>query len=158
MGTLGDVVMFVRLVGKLMSPFRSYNNSDFMFETQYMVNTRDQYVDNDIFVDVLSRNLALSRWTTVSSDNRLVNHLLRLFFTWNNIVERAFYRPIFEADVVARDPQSADDHQGGFCSQFLINALLAVSCASYLPSYVAAVHHFNMTAVHSGPDDFQSPQ
>lgn len=101
-----------------------------MFEKQFMVNAGDQYVvDDDLFVDVSRRSLPLSWWTTVSTDDRLMNHLLNLFFTWDNIVERAFYRPIFEEDA-AMDPRSSDYNPEGFCSGFLVSALLATSCVS----------------------------
>jgi hypothetical protein len=112
--------------------FYSYEDSDFIFDKGYMVNARDQYVTDDEFIDVFARNLPLSRWTTVSTDNRHMNHLLTMFFTWDNVVERVCYRPILEEDVVAMDSRSADHHRGTFCSRILINALLAVSCVSYL--------------------------
>ena len=101
-----------------------------MFEKQYIANARDMYVENDIFVDAAASNLPLSQWTTVSTDNRLMNHLINLFFTWDNIVERAVYRPIFEQDLVATHPDLADQQSNGFCSRFLVNALLAASCVS----------------------------
>ncbi|RKK65283.1 hypothetical protein BFJ69_g16424 [Fusarium oxysporum] len=105
-----------------------YEDSDVIFDKSYMVNARDQYVTDDVFIDVFARNLPLSRWTTVSTDNRHMNHLLTMFFTWDNVVERVCYRPILEEDVVAMDSRSADHHRGTFCSRILINALLAVSC------------------------------
>ena len=110
----------------------SYDDSDFIFEKQYMANAQNLYAENDIFVDVFASKLPLSRWTNVSTDERLMNHLVNLFFTWDNIVERAFYRPIFEEDIVALDPSSDNDRPNQFCSRFLVNALLAASCVSYL--------------------------
>ena len=101
-----------------------------MFEKRYIANARDLYAENDMFVDLSASKLPLSRWTTVSTDDRHMNHLINLFFTWDNIVERAFYRPIFEEDLVAMHPNLADDQPGDFCSRFLVNALLAVSCVS----------------------------
>ena len=107
-----------------------------MFEKQYMTDMRDQYTETDIFVDVFASRLPLSRWTTVSTDDRLMNHLLNLFFAWDNIVERAIYQPIFEEDVVAVDPSLVDDGPNCFCSRFLVNALLAVSCVSHISCQV----------------------
>lgn len=52
-----------------------------MFEKGYMESVRDRYVDKDVFVDIATQDLPLSRWTTVSSDDRMMNHLLRLFLT-----------------------------------------------------------------------------
>ncbi|XEV04549.1 hypothetical protein FSHL1_009836 [Fusarium sambucinum] len=103
-------------------------DSNFMFEKQYMTDPRDKYVDSNMFVDVLARELPLSRWTTVSQDDRQMNHLLSMFFTWDNIVERAIYRPIFEEDTIAIDPHLANNYPQNFCSAFLVNALLAASC------------------------------
>ncbi|OBS23068.1 hypothetical protein FPOA_03631 [Fusarium poae] len=105
-----------------------HEDSNFMFEKQYMIDPRDKYVDNNMFVDVLARELPLSRWTTVSQDDRQMNHLLTMFFTWDNIVERAIYRPIFEEDTIALDPSLANNYPRNFCSEFLVNALLAASC------------------------------
>ncbi|KAF4991467.1 hypothetical protein FDECE_14037 [Fusarium decemcellulare] len=110
---------------RIRSPF--YDPS-FMFERQYTVDARDQHVDSEMFVDVANRDLPLSRWTTVSNDDRHMNYLLTMFFTWDNVVERVFYRPIFEEDVVSMDPSLADRQPGSFCTRFLVNALLAASC------------------------------
>ncbi|KAH7131630.1 putative C6 transcription factor [Dactylonectria estremocensis] len=110
---------------RLMSP---YDDSNFIFEKQYMVDARDRYVNDDIFIDISARTLPLSRWTTVSADDKLMNHLLNMFLTWDNIVERAIYRPMFQEDAVTMDPQSAHHQPGSFCTQVLVNALLAASC------------------------------
>ncbi|KAH8646316.1 fungal-specific transcription factor [Xylariales sp. PMI_506] len=110
---------------RLTSPFE---DSDFMFERLFMVDPRDNYVNEDIFVNVSARSLPLSRWTTVPANDQLMNHLLNMFFTWDTVVERAVYRPIFEEDVVYKNPKSANQEPGTFCTPFLVNALLAVSC------------------------------
>ena len=99
-----------------------------MFEQRYILNTQGFYKEEDIFVDALISKLPLSRWTTVSADDRLMNHLYLLFITWDNIVGRAFYRPLFEEDIVTIDPKSTNEYADEFCSQFLVNALLAASC------------------------------
>ncbi|KAF5023005.1 hypothetical protein F66182_4963 [Fusarium sp. NRRL 66182] len=121
----------VSALEKRAAPERSHEDSSFMFEKQYMTDPRDKHVDSEMFVDVSSRDLPLSRWTTVSKDDRQMNHLLTMFFTWDNIVERAFHRPIFEEDTINVDPDLADHHPRKFCSRFLINALLAVSCVIF---------------------------
>ncbi|KXJ90100.1 nitrate assimilation regulatory protein nirA [Microdochium bolleyi] len=105
-----------------------YDDAHFMFERRYMTSARDKYVDKDVFIDIATQDLPLSRWTTVSTDDRMMNHLLRLFFTWDNIVERIVYRPILEEDIATAEPSSSDMVTGKFCSRFLINALLAASC------------------------------
>jgi hypothetical protein len=104
-----------------------------MFENQFVTHATEKYVDKDIFVDIPNENLPYSRWTKASDDDRLMNHLLRMFWTWDNIVERTLYRPIFKEDLVTMDSNMADNGCGSFCSRFLVNALLALSCVS-LPS------------------------
>lgn len=108
----------------------SHDDSAFMFEKQFLINAKDQYLNYDMFVDLPSQDLALSRWTRVSDDDRLMNHLLRMLFTWDNIVERTLYRPLLEEDIASMDPASADGDSGSFCTRFLISALLAASCVS----------------------------
>lgn len=51
-----------------------------------------------------------------------MNHLLALFWTWDNMVEPLLFRPLFEEDLC--------DNRNAFCSPFLVNALLALSCVS----------------------------
>lgn len=134
-------------------PFNSDNDSDFMFEKQYIVNPQDRYVEKDIIVDIPTEKLPLSRWTTVSSDDQRMNHLMNLFFTWDNIVERAFYRPIFEEDCFT-DPVSVDEKPGKFCSRFLINALLAASCVSR-PFRESFIHCPDSLDIHLKSSNFQ---
>lgn len=106
-------------------------NSDFMFEKQFMVNVQDLYVDKDVFVDVPGQTLPLSRWTDVSDDDETMSHLLRMFWTWENLVEKTLDRSMFEVDVVSADPSGHDDDgRVSFCSRFLVNSLLALSCVS----------------------------
>ncbi|KAK7908706.1 hypothetical protein PG985_016009 [Apiospora marii] len=105
-----------------------YDDDSFMFEKQFMVDAKDRYLNNDMFVDLPSQDLPLSRWTHVSNDDRLMNHLLRMLFTWDNIVERTLYRPILEEDIASMNPTSAGDDCRSFCTRFLISALLAASC------------------------------
>jgi hypothetical protein len=51
-----------------------------------------------------------------------MNHLLALFWTWDNMVEPLLFRPLFEEDLC--------DNRNAFCSPFLVNALLALICVS----------------------------
>ncbi|OAA72601.1 Transcription factor [Cordyceps fumosorosea ARSEF 2679] len=81
------------------------------------------------------RPLLASPWTTVSTDDRHMNHLLNLFFTWDNVVERIIYRPVFEEDVRHSQTGDADADADGdtndgirLCSRFLVNSLLALGC------------------------------
>jgi hypothetical protein len=114
----------------------SYDDADFMFDKQFMTDAKDVYLDADVFVRMSTSRLPLTRWTRASTDEEFMNHLLNLFFTWDNTVERSIYRPVFEEDILSLDPSSADSDSGAFCSKFLINAILAVSCVCYcLPQH-----------------------
>lgn len=51
-----------------------------------------------------------------------MNNLLANFWTWDNMVEPSLYRPLLEDDL--------SNNNNTFCSPFLVNALLALSCVS----------------------------
>src|SRR4051794_18509133 len=101
-----------------------------MFEKEYLVDPKDVYVDSTTFVNISSRKLPVQRWTNVAASEEYMNHLLNLFFTWDNGAERSIFRPIFEEDIAGLDPDSVDNGPGAFCSRFLVNSLLAISCVS----------------------------
>ncbi|KAM3534808.1 hypothetical protein MY4038_001889 [Beauveria bassiana] len=109
-----------------------YEDCDFVFEKRYDTDAYYRRVDPSLFVDVSGHDLPLSNWTKVSTDNRRMNHLLNLFFTWDNVVERIIYRPILEENArrLRRGHQGDydDNTDSNFCSPFLINGLLALSC------------------------------
>ncbi|KAK7592059.1 hypothetical protein V3481_006693 [Fusarium oxysporum f. sp. vasinfectum] len=72
-------------------------------------------------------NLAMDN----SNDDKLLSHLLMLFWTWDTICSRVIDRNILEEDLKSLDPSSPSSSPPAmllFCSPFLINALLAVSC------------------------------
>ncbi|KAK4451074.1 nitrogen assimilation transcription factor nirA [Podospora aff. communis PSN243] len=58
-------------------------------------------------------------WTDVTSDSRLVEHLLDLYFCWEYPTLASLSREHFMADFVAGRPR--------FCSPLLVNALLALA-------------------------------
>lgn len=89
--------------------------------------TRDGY-NEEAAVDLLDFTLPISRWTSVRKDDRLLNHLMTLFWTWDNTVEPCLYRPLFEEDLADSAPQDSGPSTDAFCSSFLVNALLALSC------------------------------
>lgn len=104
-------------------------DQDYMFETRYSW-TQERDVDKNVFINLAGQTLDIARWTTVSSDNRLMNHLLNLFFTWDNCMERMMYRPMFEEDLTSGPLPNDNTPRLQFCSAFLVNALLAMSCVS----------------------------
>ncbi|EJP62010.1 fungal specific transcription factor [Beauveria bassiana ARSEF 2860] len=109
-----------------------YEDWEFIFEKSYDTDAYYRRVDPSLFVGVSGHDLPLSNWTRVSTDDRRMNHLLNLFFTWDNIVERIIYRPIFEENVRRSRRGNQGDYDDNadsdFCSPFLVSCLLALSC------------------------------
>ena len=101
--------------------------------------TRDWY-NEDAPVDLLDFSLPISRWTSVHKDDRLLNHLLTLFWAWDNTVEPCLYRPLFEEDLADGAPQTSGPSTDTFCSSFLVNALLALSCVGQQPGLMVFLY------------------
>jgi hypothetical protein len=59
-------------------------------------------------------------WTTITDSDRLVSHLLSLYFTWDHPCYTWFDQHLFLADMIAG--------QSRFCSPLLVNAVLALAC------------------------------
>jgi hypothetical protein len=108
---------------------RRLDHPEYIFEKQYKY-ARDAHVEDDIIVSLPVTQLNISPWTTACNNSRLMNHLLSLFWTWDNSVERLMYRPLFEHDLASMDPYASDPRKRRFCTPFLVNALLALSCVS----------------------------
>lgn len=70
--------------------------------------------------------LPLSRWTTVTADETLLNHLFALFWTWDHSLARILHRELL-LDGLTADTQGPGRPDTRFCSEFLINSILAVS-------------------------------
>ncbi|CAI6336051.1 unnamed protein product [Periconia digitata] len=115
-----------------------YEDPEYMFSTGYSY-VHEQYVDKDVFVDLPALHLDLARWTSACQDNRPMNHLLALFWTWDNSVQHLIYQPMVEEHLSSKDPHVSDTHERRFCSRFLINALLALSCLYALEPVTYAV-------------------
>lgn len=59
-------------------------------------------------------------WTKITDSDRLVSHLLSLYFTWDYPCYTWFDQDLFLADMIAG--------QSRFCSPLLVNAILAHAC------------------------------
>ncbi|RGP74219.1 nitrogen assimilation transcription factor nit-4 [Fusarium sporotrichioides] len=104
-----------------------HDHPDHVFEEAWRGTQRR--LSDDIFVDISGYTLPLSRWTNVHQDDKLLNHLLLLFWTWDTLCNRIIDRSIFEEDLKNLDPTTTSaPWELRFCSPFLVNALLAVSC------------------------------
>ncbi|KXJ85022.1 hypothetical protein Micbo1qcDRAFT_210285 [Microdochium bolleyi] len=71
-----------------------------------------------------------STWTHVTRDVALVQHLLALYFWWEYPTFASLSKEHFLTDFWANRPR--------FCSQILVNALLALGCRFSTPSYPRA--------------------
>ncbi|KAL6234364.1 hypothetical protein BDW75DRAFT_251532 [Aspergillus navahoensis] len=61
-------------------------------------------------------------WTTVTTDDGFVSHLISLYFTWNHSFSNWIGRDLFLRDLNSGNVNSP------FCSPFLVNAILADAC------------------------------
>lgn len=59
-------------------------------------------------------------WTSVSADHEFIDHLIRLYFTWQHSFFQSFPIKLFR-----RDMQSGKTK---YCSRFLFNAICAAGC------------------------------
>ncbi|KAF3036548.1 hypothetical protein E8E12_004068 [Didymella heteroderae] len=107
----------------------SSESPEYIFERDY-AEARDQYNEAEVFIDLPALSLPVSRWTQACKDDRLMNHLLTLFWTWDSNVRPSLFRPMFEEDLAIGDAQAFTLEKHAFCSPFLVNALLAVGCLS----------------------------
>ncbi|WQF89368.1 Putative zn(2)Cys(6) fungal-type DNA-binding domain-containing protein [Colletotrichum destructivum] len=71
--------------------------------------------------------LPVSRWTTVSRDNKLLTHLLDMFWMWDSTLSHLADQELFIADLSATLPDLSTGQPRSFCSPFLVNAILAVA-------------------------------
>ena len=65
-------------------------------------------------------------WTVITRDDTLVSHLVSLWFTWSHPFWNSLNRKLFIRDMQAGRLECE------FCSPFLVNAILAEACVSYL--------------------------
>ncbi|EPS45442.1 hypothetical protein H072_587 [Dactylellina haptotyla CBS 200.50] len=62
-------------------------------------------------------------WTSVSTNDEFVSHLIQLYFTW----EAPVYE-IVEKDLFLADMRTCDIENSTYCSPLLVNAMLAAAC------------------------------
>ncbi|PHH83235.1 hypothetical protein CDD82_2846 [Ophiocordyceps australis] len=105
----------------------SFDHPEEVFEKAWQ-NTRDIYTETDILIPIPSEDLPISKWTAVPVNDKILNHILRLFWTWDTTGNRIIDRTMFESDLTTRDPGEKRKGELCFCSSFLVNAILALSC------------------------------
>ncbi|KAK6331800.1 hypothetical protein TWF718_002342 [Orbilia javanica] len=62
-------------------------------------------------------------WTTVTTNDEFVSHLIQLYFTWEAPVYDMVEKSLFIAEMRSGDPTSSR-----YCSPLLVNAMLATAC------------------------------
>lgn len=77
------------------------------------------------------QSLPFSRWSRLDVDDVYSTHLLRLFWTWDSTLSGLVHADLFKHAIYSyetSEPQTA----AHFCSELLINSLLAYTAASRL--------------------------
>ncbi|CAG1963325.1 unnamed protein product [Fusarium graminearum] len=80
-----------------------YNHPEHIFEEPWK-ETQYRYAEDRVFIDLPGYTFPISRWTTVSNDDKLLSHLLMLFWTWDTSRNRIIDRTILEEDLKYLDP------------------------------------------------------
>ncbi|WZH46555.1 Nit-4-like protein [Fusarium acuminatum] len=102
------------------------DHPEHVFEKAWRGSQRKPSKDS-VFVDISRFTLPLSRWTNVHHDDKLLSHLLLLFWTWDTACNRVIDRTLFEEDLRNLDPSAPSAlPELRFCSPFLVNAILAL--------------------------------
>ena len=110
------------------NPLPRWEHPYYVFERSYEDYARSGPPHgHDQFTNVMDLDLPISRWTTVCKDDRLLNHLMTLFWTWDNYLSRCVDRHIFFEDLSCMGSAEGAIEGPRFCSSFLVNALLAMA-------------------------------
>ncbi|PWY84942.1 hypothetical protein BO70DRAFT_231181 [Aspergillus heteromorphus CBS 117.55] len=64
---------------------------------------------------------SVTQWTRVTSDERLISHLMTMYFTWHYPFFTTLAKDLFYRDYVRGVPSQ-------YCSTLLVNAMLALGC------------------------------
>jgi hypothetical protein len=87
---------------------------------------RRQVMDVNFLCVIPPIEVPAKPWTTVSDDDAFISHLVSLYFTW----DYPFFS-FLDMTVLIKHMKSRNT-DSGFCSPFLVNALLAHACVSCL--------------------------
>ena len=69
----------------------------------------------------------ITSWTTVISEPELVEHLLKMYFTWHYTYFATLSRSLFWKDFIQGKPPEGHRPRK-YCSALLVNAMLALGC------------------------------
>jgi hypothetical protein len=68
-----------------------------------------------------SSSFSVSQWTTATDDERLVGHLMTMYFTWHYAYFTTLSKSLFYRDYI-------QGRSSQHCSSLLVNAMLALGC------------------------------
>ncbi|KAG6002241.1 hypothetical protein E4U21_003301 [Claviceps maximensis] len=103
--------------------------------TDFLTRATDEYTpQKPVSFSNPEKPLPLSRWTAVSDDDAILTHVFKLFWTWDATPSRTVHRGMLIEAIYARergDARLTDQLLSHFCSEALINAILAYAVDSF---------------------------
>ena len=91
---------------------------------------------------VSSEEEPITSWTTVTSDVRLIMHLMSMYLTWHYPYFSTLSRSLFWRDFKQGKPTFDTRRKPAYCTPLLVNAMLAVGC-----------HFTSWSEARENPDD-----
>lgn len=70
----------------------------------------------------------VASWTTVTSDQSIIVHLLNMYFTWHYPYFTTLSKSLFLRDFALGKPTDERASSRSYCSSLLVNAILALGC------------------------------
>ena len=71
---------------------------------------------------------AVTSWTEVTSNPELVGHLLSMYFTWHYTYFTTLSKSLFYRDFLLGKPPPHTKRKTEYCTELLLNAMLALGC------------------------------
>ena len=87
----------------------------------------EDYSTDELEEDATSRE-PLASWTEVTSDARLILHLINMYFTWHYTFFTTLSKALFWRDFKQGKPLRDAKHKIEYCTPLLVNAMLALGC------------------------------
>ena len=82
----------------------------------------------DEVVQYTSDQEPIASWTDVTSDVRLIIHLMNMYFTWHYSYFTTVSRSLFWRDFKQGKPSQEKRRKTVYCTPLLVNAMLALGC------------------------------
>ena len=70
----------------------------------------------------------ITSWTEVTSDPELIVHLLNMYFTWHYTYFTTLSKSLFYGEFLLGKPPSHTKRKTEYCTELLVNAMLALGC------------------------------